>query len=308
MGFACSLRGRFPMQRDYPYRSRRDRPWRGERGDDLHLWGREMNHEDWERGTYGSTDPEYRRAYQPPAWDRAEWQHADWQEPDWRARQGSRGYRGQDREGWQRSPNYDYQRYPDEPGDEPRGGPYRGWREPRGDWGRGWGQDWWAHPPTRELHATSWQPEPWRGAEPEPEPWDRTYAERQSGRHWHGRTELRGWRRSDERIREDVCMRLADHPGIDTSDLDVSVHDGEVTLEGNVDDRFEKRLAEDLAEEVPGVRDVHNRLRTHQGQSPYPRSGQSSGAERTHLRTGMQVVGVDGNEIGHVKELRGDQF
>jgi osmotically-inducible protein OsmY len=44
--------------------------------------------------------------------------------------------------------------------------------------------------------------------------------------------------------------------------MDVRVESGEVTLEGTVDDRWEKRLAEDVAEAVPGVRDVHNRLRT----------------------------------------------
>jgi len=70
-----------------------------------------------------------------------------------------------------------------------------------------------------------------------------------------------GWQRTDERIREDVCGYLSAHPGIDTSKMQVSVADGEVTLEGSVDDRFEKRMAEDLAEAIPGVRDVHNRLR-----------------------------------------------
>jgi osmotically-inducible protein OsmY len=72
---------------------------------------------------------------------------------------------------------------------------------------------------------------------------------------------MRGWQRTDERIREDVCGYLSAHPGIDTTDMEVTVSDGEVTLEGTVDDRFEKRMAEDLAEAVAGVRDVHNRLR-----------------------------------------------
>jgi osmotically-inducible protein OsmY len=84
-------------------------------------------------------------------------------------------------------------------------------------------------------------------------------------RHWHGRTTFRGYRRSDERIREEIYERLMDHPGIDTSDMDVTVSNGEVTLEGTVDDRWEKRLAEDLAESVSGVTDVHNRLRTSNG-------------------------------------------
>jgi len=48
---------------------------------------------------------------------------------------------------------------------------------------------------------------------------------------------------------------------VDASDIDVRVNDGEVTLEGSVRERREKRIAEDVAERVAGVRDVHNLLR-----------------------------------------------
>jgi osmotically-inducible protein OsmY len=41
----------------------------------------------------------------------------------------------------------------------------------------------------------------------------------------------------------------------------VKVQDAEVTLEGIVGSRWEKRLAEDIAASCRGVRDVHNRLR-----------------------------------------------
>ncbi|MGE5414701.1 MAG: BON domain-containing protein [Syntrophomonadaceae bacterium] len=73
----------------------------------------------------------------------------------------------------------------------------------------------------------------------------------------------KGYRRSDDRIREDVCEALTRDGELDASDITVSVSDGEVTLEGTVTDRRSKRLAEDLAEGrgVRGVRDVHNRLR-----------------------------------------------
>jgi len=71
----------------------------------------------------------------------------------------------------------------------------------------------------------------------------------------------RGYTRTDERIREDVCDRLAEHGYVDASDIDVRVNDGEVTLEGSVRERREKRIAEDVAERVAGVRDVHNLLR-----------------------------------------------
>src|SRR5262249_9623160 len=44
----------------------------------------------------------------------------------------------------------------------------------------------------------------------------------------------RGYRRSDERIREDVCERFAEHGYLDPSELEVAVHDGEVLLSGTV--------------------------------------------------------------------------
>ena len=71
----------------------------------------------------------------------------------------------------------------------------------------------------------------------------------------------KNWVRSDERIREDVCERLADHPHIDASDIEVLVKDGEVTLVGLVDHRRTKRLAEDVTEEVRGIKDIHNQIK-----------------------------------------------
>lgn len=67
--------------------------------------------------------------------------------------------------------------------------------------------------------------------------------------------------RSDERIREDVCDRLSWNDEVDATEISVSASGGEVTLEGTVETRHMKRLAEDLAEDVPGVVDVHNRIR-----------------------------------------------
>jgi hypothetical protein len=71
----------------------------------------------------------------------------------------------------------------------------------------------------------------------------------------------KGWRRSDERIREDVNERLTFHPDVDASEIEVQVKDGEVTLTGKVDERRAKRVAEDIAEQVNGVKDVHNQIR-----------------------------------------------
>ena len=70
----------------------------------------------------------------------------------------------------------------------------------------------------------------------------------------------KGYRRSDERINEDVCDRLTYSP-VDASEVEVQVRDGEVTLTGTVRARWEKRQAEDLTASVRGVIDVHNQLR-----------------------------------------------
>lgn len=67
--------------------------------------------------------------------------------------------------------------------------------------------------------------------------------------------------RSDERIREDVNERLTDDPELDASEIQVRVDNGEITLEGIVEDSLAKRRAEDIAYSTRGVRDVHNHLR-----------------------------------------------
>lgn len=75
----------------------------------------------------------------------------------------------------------------------------------------------------------------------------------------------RNYRRSDERIREDVCDLLTEDGLVDASGLTVEAQGGEVTLEGSVGSREQKRRAEDLAERISGVCDVHNRLKIEPG-------------------------------------------
>lgn len=71
----------------------------------------------------------------------------------------------------------------------------------------------------------------------------------------------KGWQRSDERIREEVCEVLARHPEVDASDVEIKVQGGEVTLTGTVTDRDAKRIAEDVVERVFGVKDVQNQIK-----------------------------------------------
>lgn len=71
----------------------------------------------------------------------------------------------------------------------------------------------------------------------------------------------KGYQRSDERIREDVSERLAEHGWVDASGIEVDVKDGEVTLKGSVSERNQKRMAEYAIDDVPGIREVHNEIR-----------------------------------------------
>jgi hypothetical protein len=71
----------------------------------------------------------------------------------------------------------------------------------------------------------------------------------------------RNYKRSDERIEEDVCERLTENAELDASDITVQVENGEVTLSGTVEHRYFKKLAENIVESVSGVTDVHNQIR-----------------------------------------------
>lgn len=75
----------------------------------------------------------------------------------------------------------------------------------------------------------------------------------------------RGYRRSDERLREIVCEMLADDPHIDATNIEVAVLNAEVTLAGYVHTRSEKRWADRLLDRIDDLADVHNQLRV---QSP----------------------------------------
>lgn len=71
----------------------------------------------------------------------------------------------------------------------------------------------------------------------------------------------KGWQRADDRIEEEVNEKLARHYDIDPRNVEVSVNNGEVTLEGTVESRWMKRHMEDVVYSVFGVQDVQNRVR-----------------------------------------------
>ena len=109
-------------------------------------------------------------------------------------------------------------------------------------------------------------------------------------RYGEGRHRGRGpknYTRSDERIREDVNDRLSDDPWLDASEIEVQVSKCEVTLTGSVDTRDDKRRAEDIAEQVSGVKNVQNNLRVQpqqgleQTRSTPPTGSAQPGSSRT---------------------------
>jgi len=71
----------------------------------------------------------------------------------------------------------------------------------------------------------------------------------------------RNYQHPDARIAEDINDRLMLSDEIDPSEVEVRVENGEVSLLGTVETRWEKRLAERLADSVAGVKDVDNRLK-----------------------------------------------
>ncbi|MFB3910116.1 MAG: BON domain-containing protein [Candidatus Eisenbacteria bacterium] len=115
----------------------------------------------------------------------------------------------------------------------------------------------------------------------------------------------RGYRRSDDRIRDEVCDRLTDHGWIDARDVEVRVEDGDVALEGSVETREEKRLAEEVAEQVGGVRDVQNRIRVRTRRFGRPGWGRTASGR---VREGMEVIDHGGAGIGSVKEIYDHDF
>lgn len=157
-------------------------------------------------------------------------------------RRGEDYGRGEDREDYGRGPGSDYgrraRRDDDDDRDERGRGDDRGWWDRASDEVRSWFGD---DDAGRRRHAE----------------------DAPGGRH-RGRGP-RNYRRSDERIRDDINDRLTDHDWLDASDIDVTVVAGEATLTGRVESRSAKRLAEDLAESVSGVTNVQNNLRVNRG-------------------------------------------
>lgn len=124
------------------------------------------------------------------------------------------------------------------------------------------------------------------------------------------------YRRSDERIQDDVNDRLTWHGHINAREIEVSVDDGVVTLRGKVDSRRERRMAEEVAENVMGVWDVNNEINVRKMERRETEAGWQSQEGQTRegrmgqgqIREGMEVVGRDSERVGQVKKVRSNDF
>ncbi len=121
----------------------------------------------------------------------------------------------------------------------------------------------------------------------------------------------KGYKRSDERIQDDICSLLTQNGEIDASDIEVTAEGGVVTLWGTVPSRREKRLAGYLLDTVFGVADVNNELTVRRGvysgaldaETRSREKGPGVSQDGLGIQPGMLVVGNDGAHVGHVKQV-----
>lgn len=195
-------------------------------------------------GTGSRTQSNYRGGTYEGGYSNPDYRHAD----DYR-QSGGYDYRQQSGNDYGRNDRPDYQQ-----------------RE-FGNFGREYRDPWQR---ANEGNASS---SPWPESE-QARSWERR--EERTGGQFRGKGP-KGYTRSDERIKEDISDRLADHDDIDASEIEVTVNKGEVVLSGTVNDRYEKRTAEECAEQVSGVVNVENRIRLQQ----QPQSSSENGGERS---------------------------
>ena len=104
----------------------------------------------------------------------------------------------------------------------------------------------------------------------------------------------KGWQRRDDRIHDDVCAHLTDDGHVDASDIEVIVHEGEVTLIGTVPERRQRERAIHIADSVRGVVDVVSRVRLAR---PAP-AGSSAETDTGDDASGRTQAGARGRDDG----------
>jgi hypothetical protein len=103
----------------------------------------------------------------------------------------------------------------------------------------------------------------------------------------------KGYKRSDERIREDVSERIA-RSWVNADEVEVKVEGGVVTLTGFVESREDKRRIEDVADDVFGVDEVENHIRIRRDTRAQTTGAQTTGTQAT----GTQTTSTTGTQTG----------
>ena len=86
-------------------------------------------------------------------------------------------------------------------------------------------------------------------------------SERQEEQRGGGERRITQRRRPDAQLAQELQEILTKDPELDSSEIEVEVEGGAVTLRGVVDSSDARLLAEELVESVTGVREVHNNLK-----------------------------------------------
>jgi hypothetical protein len=249
-----------------------------------------------------------------PSWSRGSERRPGWRDEPYAGQEYGYGGYGRGRQGfesWRENPRGEEQpsyatRFE---GDRPRQGWPSTWREPQrnpyassdyeGEWQRhGYSS---SYGPGGGYERGGYEPsryEPYRerlgsgtGGATGGRYWEGSVREREGDLGFAGRGP-KGFKRSDERVREAVSERLEEADDVDASDVAVDVSQGEVTLTGSVASRWMKRRAEDCIADLPGVKDVSNQLRvqpkearTDREKASGEKSGERSSAAGQHSRT-----------------------
>ena len=86
-------------------------------------------------------------------------------------------------------------------------------------------------------------------------------SERQEEQRGGGERRISQRRRPDAQLAQELQEILSKDPELDSTEIEVEVEGGAVTLRGVVDSSDARLLAEELVESVSGVREVHNNLK-----------------------------------------------
>ena len=105
---------------------------------------------------------------------------------------------------------------------------------------------------------------------------------------------------SNARLEKEVRLALLDKLGEDVLGVTVEARNGWVTLIGAVDERSTQELAEEVAESVPGVVKVDNRLFARQEAPESTTAGRAAGTTEREVNDAVLEMRVGKNLLGEI--------